>query len=162
MTRRETCCGASVKSGLSRRRVLAALLPVLGAAACGGGAVEIPKAQAAAIGSFQLRVMDVSFSQAGQSALRKYVGKYQIAVQLRCQGGNRFSRMELRDRMFKKEAVGLQGADGERANLISLASSEGHETWTATFYMVNRDGLRLLLKNPQRADGQPGAYSIPL
>ena len=73
-------------------------------------------------------------------------------------------RMDLSERMFDREAVTLQDSVGGSYSALGLGDlSENRENWVARFEVPrNRKDFTLIIKNVDRAPGQPSAAAVPL
>lgn len=127
------------------------------------------------IGPVQLIVSGVTMSAAPDRArlvphgLRKPTlappeSMVRVEVSIRCRGSNRFVRMDLSERMFDREAVTLQDSVGGSYSALGLGDlSENRENWVARFEVPrNRKDFTLIIKNVDRAPGQPSAAAVPL
>ena len=100
-------------------------------------------------------------SRADRTAPSEYEGKYVIEVFLRCSGGTRFDRLDLRDRMFDSEALQLTDAGGQRGRLWGVNSDASHQSWTMRFFALDR-AETLTIRNVARQSGQPGRFAVSL
>jgi hypothetical protein len=100
----------------------------------------------------------------------------QVVVSIRCNGSNRFVRMDLHDRMLEREGITLQDSAGGSYSTLdwpsgkyrgsysgSLRDFYEYENWVAGFYVPqDRNGFTLVIKNVDRLPGQPSAAVVPL
>jgi hypothetical protein len=129
------------------------------------------------IGPVQLIVSGVTVSTAPDRArfvphgLRKPTpappeSMIRVEVSIRCSGSNRFVRMDLNERMYDREAVTLQDSTGGSYSALGLldpSDSQNWENWLARFEVPrNRKDFTLIIKNVDRAPGQPTAVAVPL
>jgi hypothetical protein len=136
------------------------------------------------IGPVQLIVSDVEVSAADDRPRFIWQGlqhgpkpgppesMIQVVVSIRCSGSNRFVRMDLSDRMLERGGITLQDSAGGSYSTLdwpsgryrgSLGDQYEYENWVAGFYVPqDRKGFTLVIKNLDRAPGQPSAATVPL
>ncbi|MBT8336434.1 MAG: hypothetical protein KJO11_07515 [Gemmatimonadetes bacterium] len=114
------------------------------------------------VGDFEVRVVRVTTQAADRTAPSAYEGKYVIAVSLACSGGSRSDRMDLKDKLFDTEAVGIVDANDRRGLLLGVNWDESYETLTFRLFAHEETGLTLLLDNPARTADQPRRFVVPL
>lgn len=114
------------------------------------------------IGDFELRVVGVSVADADRTAPSEYEGKYVISVTLACNGGNRFERLDLKDKLFGTGAVRVIDANDKRGLLLGVNSDESYETLTFRLFAHESSGLTLHVKNVAKTAGQPVLFAVPL
>ena len=120
------------------------------------------KGEALPVGDFELRVVSVSVADADRTAPSKYKEKYVISVSLACNGGNRFDRLDLKDKLFDTGAVRIIDANDKRGLLWGVNSEESYESLTFRLFALEDSGLTLLIKNVAKKAGQPGLFAVPL
>jgi len=117
--------------------------------------------EAIQIGDFQLipTHTEVSTTQPAPGPDPKFL----LVVFIRCTGGNRFSRMDLREEYFDRQAIDLVDDDGRRYDFFSLGAEETHSAWEAHYYVRTESrGFRLRLENIAWREGQARRVEVPL
>jgi hypothetical protein len=129
---------------------------------CSERPTVIAKGDAMPVGDFELRVVSVSMAEADRTAPSEYEDKYVISVSLACNGGNKFDRLDLKDKLFDTGAVGVIDANDKRGLPLGVNWDESYETLTFRLFVHEDSGLTLLIKNVAKKAGQPGLFAVPL
>jgi hypothetical protein len=129
---------------------------------CSEPPTVVAKGDAVPVGDFELRVVGVSVAEAGRTAPSQWEGKYEISISLACSGGNRFDRLDLKDKLFDPRALGIIDANDKRGLLLGVNSNESYEILTFRLFAHESSGLTLLIKNVAKKAGQPSSCAVPL
>ena len=143
-------------------RIVGTLSITLIAIGCSERPTVVDRREVLPVGDFELRVVSVSMAYADRTAPSKWEGKYVISVSLACNGGNRFDRLDLKDKLFDTGGVGIIDANDKRGLPLGVNWDESYETLTFRLFAHEDSGLTLLIKNVAKKAGQPSLFAVPL